>query len=216
MDPVVWSADEAAERLTGPTADLDAGVLRGVPAVVVDDAHLLPADALDPLALLPLVCIGVVASGANAPGFDAVAPDLATGRLLAGAVHDRPNAATTLAQVLRASEGQATEAALLLEATAYATLLGGGQRPTPRFICKVENRVSELFNRPAAFFPAFSPESAPKTLSGILSGYSIARFDHWNIYLREDRIVILWIGFDKPQRLQLTRELTDLLETLTF
>ena len=101
-------------------------------------------------------------------------------------------------------------------ATAYATLLGGGQRPTPRFICKVENRVSELFNRPAAFFPAFSPESAPKTLSGILSGYSIARFDHWNIYLREDRIVILWIGFDKPQRLQLTRELTDLLETLTF
>ena len=118
MDPVVWSADEAAERLTGPTADLDAGVLRGVPAVVVDDAHLLSTDALDPLALLPLVCIGVVASDANAPSFDAVAPDLVTGHLLAEAVHDRPNAATALAQVLRASEGQATEAALLLESTA--------------------------------------------------------------------------------------------------
>jgi hypothetical protein len=125
MDPVVWSADEAAERLTGPTADLDAGILRGVPAIVVDDAHLLPADALDPLALLPLVCIGVVAPDANAPGFDAVAPDLVTGRLLAEAVHDRPNAATALAQVLRASEGQATEAALLLESTAYATLQAG-------------------------------------------------------------------------------------------
>ena len=125
MDPVVWSADEAAERLAGPTADLDAGVLRGVPAIVVDDAHLLPTDALDPLALLPLVCIGVVAPDANAPGFDAVAPDLVIGRLLAEAVHTRPKAATALAQVLRASEGQATEAALLLESTAYATLQAG-------------------------------------------------------------------------------------------
>ena len=130
MDPVVWSADEAAERLAGPTADLDAGVLRGVPAIVVDDAHLLPTDALDPLALLPLVCIGVIAPDANAPGFDAVAPDLVIGRLLAEAVHNRPNAATALAQVLRASEGQATEAALLLESTAYATLQAGPEFAT--------------------------------------------------------------------------------------
>ncbi|MBC8364163.1 MAG: enoyl-CoA hydratase/isomerase family protein [Actinobacteria bacterium] len=125
MTPVVWSADEASERLSGPTADLDAGALRGVPAIVVDDAHLLSADALDPLGLLPVVSIGIVAPGGDAPGFDAVAGDPASALLLAEAVHGRPNAATALAQVLRASEGLPIEAALLLESTAYATLQAG-------------------------------------------------------------------------------------------
>ncbi len=124
MTPVVWSAAEAAERLDRPTADLDAGVLRGVPAIVVEDAHLLAEDAAAPLALLPVATIGVAVHG-SAPGFDALADDLDGAVRLADAAHRHPGAATTLAQLLRASEGQSTEAGLLLESTAYATLQAG-------------------------------------------------------------------------------------------
>ena len=187
MTPVVWSADEAATRLAGPTADLDAGVLRGVPAIVVDDAHLLAPGALGPLALLPVVCIGVAAAG-TAPGFDAVAGDIDAARHLASAAHERPNAAASLAQVLRASEGLATDTALLLESTAYATLQAGpefatwlagrGRRvrpeePDPPVLIDDEGTLVRLtLNRPRLrnLFSAAMRDALVEALRGLAAG----------------------------------------------
>jgi len=186
MTPVVWSAEEASERLSRPTADLDTGALRDVPALVVDDAHLLPTDALDPLGLLPVVCIGVATMG-TAPGFDAVAGDLASALLLASAAHERPNAATALAQVLRASEGQPIEAALLLESAVYATLQAGpefaawlsgrGHRvrpdePEPPVLVDDGARVRLTLNRPRLhnLFSAAMRDALVEALRGLAAG----------------------------------------------
>ncbi|MDB4504765.1 penicillin-binding protein [Akkermansiaceae bacterium] len=101
-------------------------------------------------------------------------------------------------------------------ATSYATILQGGQRPAPCFVRGVEMGGSSLFHRPPAFFPAFSPDSANSSLPGVITGYSISKSDYWTAHLREDRVIILWIGYDQPKKLTLTEELTNLLKSLTF
>ncbi len=101
-------------------------------------------------------------------------------------------------------------------ATAYATILQGGQRPAPCFVRKVEMDEASLFHRPPAFFPAFSSDSSPSSMPGTISGYSISKSDYWTAHLQQDRVTILWIGYDKPQKLQLTEELKELLKSLTF
>jgi len=101
-------------------------------------------------------------------------------------------------------------------ATAYATILEAGQRPAPCFVRRVDMGGRSLFQRPPAFFPAFSADSAPASVPPFIAGYSISKSDYWAAYLSSDIVAIIWIGYDKPKKLQLTEELKDLLKDLTF
>jgi len=120
----VLSLDEAATRLTTPAADLDIGVLRDLPLLVVEDAHLLPPEAAASLARLAVVSIGLAAPG-SAPAFDVLVEDAVDAAGIAAGIADTPRAALACCQVLRHGEGLDTAAGLLLESTAYGTLQAG-------------------------------------------------------------------------------------------
>ena len=122
----VLSLDEAATRLTTPAADLDIGVLRDLPLLVVEDAHLLPPEAAASLALLPVVSIGLAAPG-SAPAFDVLVEDAVDAAGIADGIASTPRAALACCQVLRHGEGLDTAAGLLLESTAYGTLQAGAE-----------------------------------------------------------------------------------------
>ena len=122
----VLSVDEAATRLTTPAADLDIGVLRDLPLLVVEDAHLLPPEAAASLARLPVVSIGLAAPG-SAPAFDMLVEDAVDAAGIADGIAGTPRAALACCQVLRHGEGLDTAAGLLLESTAYGTLQAGAE-----------------------------------------------------------------------------------------
>ena len=122
----VLSLDEAATRLTTPAADLDIGVLRNLPLLVVEDAHLLPPEAAASLARLAVVSIGLAAPG-SAPAFDVLVEDAVDAAGIAAGIADTPRAALACCQVLRHGEGLDTAAGLLLESTAYGTLQAGAE-----------------------------------------------------------------------------------------
>lgn len=89
-------------------------------------------------------------------------------------------------------------------ATAYATILQGGERPAPSFVRRVMLGEKKLFHRPPAFFPAFSSHAIPETLPSRVEGLSIAKLDYWIATLEDDCVQIIWVGHDKPKRLHLT------------
>jgi hypothetical protein len=122
----VLSLDEAATRLTTPAADLDIGVLRNLPLLVVEDAHLLPPEAAASLARLAVVSIGLAAPG-SAPAFDVLVEDAVDAAGIADGIADTPRAALACCQVLRHGEGLDTAAGLLLESTAYGALQAGAE-----------------------------------------------------------------------------------------
>jgi len=109
----------------------------------------------------------------------------------------------------------ALSASLLEVATAYATILEGGSRPAPVFVRKVKNGENTLFSRPSAFFPAFSDHAIPSRMPRSTSGFSIPHFDFWATGLRKHRVIVLWIGYDQPKRLELSKKFqAELLENL--
>ncbi|GIS99586.1 MAG: hypothetical protein CM1200mP26_12990 [Acidimicrobiales bacterium] len=71
----ILSRADAGRLLTSPLVDLDLGVLRGVPVLVVDDADQLaprlPSHGPD----LPLVSVGIAPAG-TAPAFDVLVDDV--------------------------------------------------------------------------------------------------------------------------------------------
>ena len=85
----VLSVDEAATRLTTPAADLDIGVLRDLPLLVVEDAHLLPPEAAASLARLPVVSIGLATPG-SAPAFDLLVEDAVDAAGIADGISGTP------------------------------------------------------------------------------------------------------------------------------
>ncbi|MBI00221.1 MAG: enoyl-CoA hydratase [Acidimicrobiaceae bacterium] len=118
------SADEAVDLLTSPTVDLEVGILRGVPILVVEDADRLPVVTTNALTGLPVVSVGIAPPG-RAPGFDVLVDDVdAAGEVVKG-VTANPMAAVTCCQLLRQAPNLSTEAGLLTESTAYGTLQSG-------------------------------------------------------------------------------------------
>ncbi|MDB4790992.1 penicillin-binding protein, partial [Akkermansiaceae bacterium] len=64
-------------------------------------------------------------------------------------------------------------------ATAYATLLQDGSRPTPVFVRELIQKERTLFSRPAASFPAFADHSRLEKIPDFISGLSLPGTDHW-------------------------------------
>ncbi|HEY3810974.1 MAG TPA: enoyl-CoA hydratase/isomerase family protein [Acidimicrobiales bacterium] len=144
--PDLWSVAEAAALLdrvrSGPGGD-DVGAPAGQPVVVVDVDEAGPAVDLRPPVGWP--CVIVAVSRADSappapPGPDVllsaashpVAPWVGAGaevadaaQALAAAVRRHPQAATTLAQVLRISPALPVPAALVIESLAYSMLQAG-------------------------------------------------------------------------------------------
>ena len=122
------SPAEAGRLLTSPTADLDLGVLRSVPVLVVDDANRLAREAAAVLADLPLVSVGIAPAG-TAPAFDVLVNDVDAVTSVVDGVAANPMAAVTCCQVLRSGPAPVTpdgiRTGLLLESTAYGTLQAG-------------------------------------------------------------------------------------------
>ncbi|MEN8795561.1 MAG: hypothetical protein ABF328_02510, partial [Akkermansiaceae bacterium] len=98
-------------------------------------------------------------------------------------------------------------------ATAYATILQGGERPAPSFVRRVTRGERELFNRPPAFFPAFSSHAIPEILPARVEGYSLSKYDYWVATLANDCVQLLWIGHDQPKRIQVNDALKVALRT---
>lgn len=94
-------------------------------------------------------------------------------------------------------------ASLLELATAYATIIGGGSRPAPVFVRQVSNNDHTLFSRPPTFFPAFSAHAIPEKLPRNTRGFSLPQSDFWMTGLQDDCVVVLWIGYDTPEKLDL-------------
>ena len=124
----ILSRADAGRLLTSPLVDLDLGVLRGVPVLVVDDADQLAREAAVTLADLPLVSVGIAPAG-TAPAFDVLVDDVDAVTAVVEGVAVNPMAAVTCCQVLRSSPAPRTldgiQAGLLLESTAYGTLQAG-------------------------------------------------------------------------------------------
>ena len=93
---------------------------------------------------------------------------------------------------------------LLELATAYATILEGGSRPTPIFIRKVESSGRTLFSRPPSAFPAFNDHAIPENLPVFISGQSLPQSDFWAVSLGNECVIAIWIGYDQPQRFQVS------------
>lgn len=98
----------------------------------------------------------------------------------------------------------ALSVSLLELATAYATILQNGSRPTPVFVRELIQNEKSLFQRPPAFFPAFSEHSRLETIPASLSGASLSKCDHWAAVLTTEKVIVLWIGYDTPKRLELS------------
>jgi len=118
------SVNEAEALLAAPTVDLDLGVLRDVPLVVIDGADGLSDGAVFALANLPVVSVGIARPGST-PAVDVVVDHPEAVGALADGVTANPIAAVTCCQVLRHTPHRSTGAGLLLESTAYGTLQGG-------------------------------------------------------------------------------------------
>ena len=92
---------------------------------------------------------------------------------------------------------------LLELATAYATILQEGSRPTPVFVRELIQNEKSLFKRPPAFFPAFADHSRLSKIPTRLSGTSLSKSDYWIAALTPEKVIIVWIGYDQPRRLNL-------------
>ena len=97
-------------------------------------------------------------------------------------------------------------------ATAYATLLEGGSRPAPVFIRSVKSADRSLFSRPPAIFPAFNSHAIPDDIPPFITGYSLPRTDFWTVTLGKTCLIVTWIGYDKPKRLELPNTTVSILE----
>jgi len=107
---------------------------------------------------------------------------------------------------------------LLELATAYATILQNGSRPAPVFVRELLHDEKSLFRRPPAFFPAFSSHSQLSTPPRLLTGTSLPKSDLWAAALSEEKVIVVWAGYDNPRRLNLKaddgKHLLDELEKL--
>jgi penicillin-binding protein 1A len=97
-------------------------------------------------------------------------------------------------------------------ATAYATLLSKGSRPDPVFVKELIDDTETLFTREPSFFPAFSESSRLSTIPKFLSGYSLPSTDFWAATLSDDKIIVIWVGYDTPSALELDPAVRDALE----
>ncbi len=97
---------------------------------------------------------------------------------------------------------------LLELATAYATILQRGSRPTPVFVRELLHEEKTLFRRPPAFFPAFSKHSRLSTIPRHLGGMSLPKCDLWAAALDEKKVIVVWAGYDKPRALELGEGVT--------
>ncbi len=186
-DHAVWTWEEAADRLVGPTADLEIGVLRGGALLVVADAHRLPVGAAATLDKLDVVAVGLAPDGDPAPGFDVVTDDEAVVESVARTTGKCPIAAVTCCQVLRRGEGAPTGLGLLLESTAYGSLQAGdefarwlaGRTPSeqpawegsPVVVSSTDSRTELTLNRPAAMnaYSATMRDALVEALRGLAS-----------------------------------------------
>ncbi len=119
---------DAQRLLTSPAADLELGIFRGAPVLIVDDADQLTHEAAAVLADLPLVSVGIAPAG-TAPAFDVLVNDVDEVTAVVDGVAANPMAAATCCQVLRSGPVPTTpdgiRTGLLLESTAYGTLQAG-------------------------------------------------------------------------------------------
>ncbi len=124
----ILSPAVSGRLLTSPAADLDLGVLRGVPILVIDDADQLASDVAATLADLPVVSVGIAPAG-TAPAFDVLVDDVDAVTAVVDGVTANPMAAVTCCQALRSGPAPMTpdgiRTGLLLESTAYGTLQAG-------------------------------------------------------------------------------------------
>ena len=89
-------------------------------------------------------------------------------------------------------------------ATAYATLVSDGSRPTPVFIKEVIENETSLFTREPDFFPAFAEHSRLSVIPEFLSGTSLPGTDFWAAVIDPDRVMVAWAGYDTPEVLDLS------------
>ena len=100
-------------------------------------------------------------------------------------------------------------------ATAYATILQNGSRPTPVFVREIVQNDESLFTRSPAFFPAFADHSRLKKIPAFISGTSLPETDFWAATLSPDKVIVVWIGHDSPVPFDLdTKEITKLTKSL--
>jgi membrane peptidoglycan carboxypeptidase len=98
-------------------------------------------------------------------------------------------------------------------ATAYATLLQNGSRPTPVFVRELIQKERTLFSRPAASFPAFAEHSRLAKLPDFISGLSLPGTDHWAATLSPEKVIVVWIGHDNPKTFNLSARESQRLRT---
>ena len=91
-------------------------------------------------------------------------------------------------------------------ATAYATILQNGSRPTPIFVRELIQKERILFSRPPASFPAFAEHSKLKKIPAFISGLSLPSTDHWAAILSPEKVIVVWIGHDNPKPFNLTSQ----------
>lgn len=97
-------------------------------------------------------------------------------------------------------------------ATAYATLLSGGSRPTPIFVKELIGKDEVLFSREPTFFPAFAEHSRLSVIPDFLDGTSLPGTDYWAATLAEEKVIVVWVGYDTPAPLKLSPEQRQALE----
>ncbi|MEN8774569.1 MAG: transglycosylase domain-containing protein [Akkermansiaceae bacterium] len=100
-------------------------------------------------------------------------------------------------------------------ATAYATILQNGSRPTPVFVRELIQNDESLFSRPPSFFPSFADHSRLKQIPEFISGISLPGTDFWAATLSPEKVIIVWIGYDSPETFRLgSEEITKLEKNL--
>ena len=121
----IFSPAAADDLLAGPTARGDLSVLRGH-AVLAVDCSAIPPDprTLAALRNLPVVTVGI---GEGHEVFDVVIDHEGLLPALSRAVAANPQAAVTLAQLLRMGDTLSPLDALVAESLAYATLQSGAE-----------------------------------------------------------------------------------------
>lgn len=171
----ILSMAEAATQLASAAADLDLGILRGSPVMVVDNADHLPPSVANLLVSLPLVSVGIAPPG-TAPSFDVIVADAEAVTAVVDGVMSNPTAAVTCCQVLRNGPYQATSVGLLLESTAYGTLQSGPE--FSRWLSQHEYQV-----RPSETEPPVLVEAADDTVHLILNRPRVC--NAWSAAMRD-------------------------------
>lgn len=97
-------------------------------------------------------------------------------------------------------------------ATAYATLLSGGARPTPVFVKELIEGDEVLLSREPTSFPAFAEHSRLSVIPDFLDGTSLPGTDYWAATLSEQNVIVVWIGYDTPAPFELKPEQSRALE----